>query len=249
MSTGTDSACQAESGDRLEDAPAGTEGGAGVSVLGTRRWLLVTLVIGSDAVCSDGYRGELLAVVVDPAARTVTHVVVEPKGRAGLARLVPLDLVDASPGQIRLRCTEAEFKKLEAAEETLAEFVPGYQVPVQLLAPGWRGSGGPTADGGTIPRTPEKETIDIVPPGEVEERRGDHVHATDGDIGHLHALRVDPETRQVTHVLVREGPVWARKDVAIPFDKVAGFDGGIRLTITKQQARDLPPADIDHSAG
>ena len=41
---------------------------------------------------SDGYRGEMLAVVVDPAARTVTHLVVEPHGRAGLARLVPLDL-------------------------------------------------------------------------------------------------------------------------------------------------------------
>ncbi len=164
---------------------------------------MITLVIGSDAVCSDGYRGEVLAAVIDPAARTVTHVVAEPKGRLGLARLVPLDLVDASPGQIRLRCTEAEFKSLEAAEETLAEFVPGYPVPVQLLPPGWRGAGGPTAEGGTIPRIPEKET----------------------------------------HVLLREGPMWDRKDVAIPFDKVTGFDNGIRLSITRQQVRDLPPAD------
>jgi sporulation protein YlmC with PRC-barrel domain len=211
--------------------------------------MLITLVLGSDAVCSDGYRGEILAVVVDPAARTVTHIVVEPKGRRGLARLVPLDLVDASPAQIRLRCTEAEFKNLEAAEETLAEFVPGYQVPVQLLPPGWRDAGGPAADGGAILRIPEKETIDIIPPGEVEERRGDHVHATDGDIGQVHAFRIDPGSRQVTHVLVREGPVWARKDVAIPFDEVAGFDDGIRLSITRQQVRDLPSADIDHPAG
>jgi len=109
---------------------------------------LVTLVIGSDAVCSDGYRGEVRAVVVDPAARTVTHVVVEPKGRLGLARLVPLDLVGTAPGQIRLRCTEAEFKSLAAAEETLAEFVPGYPVPVQLLPPGWRAAGGLTVEGG-----------------------------------------------------------------------------------------------------
>jgi hypothetical protein len=39
---------------------------------------VVTLTLGSDAVCSDGYRGEVLAVVIDPAARIVTHVVVEP---------------------------------------------------------------------------------------------------------------------------------------------------------------------------
>jgi len=209
---------------------------------------LVTLVIGTDAVCSDGYRGEVRAAVIDPAARVVTHVVVEPKGRAGLARLVPFDRVDATTDQIRLRCTEAEFASLEPAEETLAEFVPGYGVPVQLLPPGWRGAGDPTVEGGTIPRIPEMETVDIVPPGEVEEHRGDHVHATDGDIGQVYALRIDPGSRQVTHVLVREGHLWARKDVAVPFDKVAGFDDGIRLSLTRQQVQDLPPADTDPPA-
>ena len=113
---------------------------------------MTTLVIGSEAVCSDGYRGEVLALVVDPAARTVTHLVVEPHGRAGLARLVPLELADlaglagltdAGPGQIRLRCTEAEFMSLEPAEETLAEFVPGYPDPVQLLPPAGTARAGP----------------------------------------------------------------------------------------------------------
>ena len=213
---------------------------------------MITLVIGSDVVGGDGLRGEVLAVVVDPAARTVTHLAVEPEGRQGLARLVPLDLVDLAgtqPGLVRLGCTEAEFKNLPPAEETLAEFVPGYPDPVQLLPPGWRGAGGPAADGGAIPQIREQETIDVVPQGEVEEHRGEHVHATDGDIGHLRAVRIDPGSRQVTHVLIREGQVWDRKDVAIPAAQVAGFDDGIRLSITRQQVRDLPPADIDHSAG
>jgi sporulation protein YlmC with PRC-barrel domain len=210
---------------------------------------LLTLVIGTDAVCRDGYRGEVQGVVIDPAAGTVTHVVVEPKGRSGLARLVPLDLADVQPGQLALRCTETEFKDLAAAEETLAEFVPGYPVPVQLLPPGWRDAGGPTVAGGSIPRIPEQETIDIVPPGEVQERRGDHVHATDGDVGEVHALRLDPGSRQVTHVLLREGPVWARKEVAIPFGQVAGFDGGLQLSMTRQQVRDLPRVDVDQPGG
>ena len=207
---------------------------------------MTALVIGSEAVGSDGYRGEVLAVVVDPAARTVTHLVVEPRGREGLARLVPLDLADladtagAGPDPVRLRCTETEFMNLEPAEETLAEFVPGYPDPVQLLPPGWRGAGGGTADGGTILRIPEKETIDVVPPGEVEERRGDHVHATDGDIGGLRGLRIDPGSRRVTHVLVREGHVWGHHDVDIPAEMVAGFGDGIRLSVTRQQVRDLP---------
>ena len=208
---------------------------------------MTALVIGSEAVGSDGYRGEVLAVGVDPAARSVTHLVVEPRGREGLARLVPLDLADladtvgAGPDPVRLRCTETEFMNLEPAEETLAEFVPGYPDPVQLLPPGWRGTGGGTADGGTILRIPEKETIDVVPPGEVEERRGDHVHATDGDIGGLRGLRIDPGSRRVTHVLVREGHVWGHHDVDIPAEMVAGFGDGIRLSVTRQQVRDLPP--------
>jgi sporulation protein YlmC with PRC-barrel domain len=207
---------------------------------------VTALVIGSEAVGSDGYRGEVLAVVVDPAARTVTHLVVEPRGREGLARLVPLDLADladtvgAGSDPVRLRCTETEFMNLEPAEETLAEFVPGYPDPVQLLPPGWRGAGGGTADGGTILRIPEKETIDVVPPGEVEERRGEHVHATDGDIGGLRGLRIDPGSRRVTHVLVRDGHVWGHHDVDIPAEMVAGFGDGIRLSVTRQQVRDLP---------
>ena len=113
---------------------------------------MTTLVIGSDTVGSDGHRGEVLALVVDPAARTVTHLVVEPHGRAGLARLVPLDLADLAdsadsaderPGQIRLRCTEAEFMSLEAAEETLAEFVPGYRTRSSCFPPAGAVRAGP----------------------------------------------------------------------------------------------------------
>ncbi|HEX3713905.1 MAG TPA: hypothetical protein VHV09_14020 [Trebonia sp.] len=204
---------------------------------------MTTLVLGSEAECSDGYRGQVRAVVLDPAAGTVSHLVVEPDGRSGLARLVPLDLADAAPDGIRLRCTEAEFQGLAAAEETLAEFVLGYEVPVQLLPPGWRGTGGPAAEGGAIPRIPEKETVDVVPPGEVEERRGGHVHATDGDIGQLRALRLDPASRRVTDLLVRAGHWPARRDIAVPFSAVAGWDDGIRLSITRQQVHDLPPAD------
>ncbi|HEY6493912.1 MAG TPA: hypothetical protein VIZ43_11595 [Trebonia sp.] len=210
--------------------------------------MVETLVFGGEAVGRDGYSGQVKAVVLDPAAGAVTHLVVEPEGRSGLARLVPMDLVDVASGGARLRCTEAEFMGLEAAEETLAEFVLDQEVPVQLLPPGWRSAGGGlVAEGAAIPRIPEKETIDVVPPGEVEERGGGHVHASDGDIGQVVALRIDPVSRRVTHVLVREGHRWARKEVAIPFASVAGFGDGIRLSITRQQVRDLPPTDTGSS--
>lgn len=209
---------------------------------------MVTLVLGSEAVCSDGYRGKVLAVVLAPDEGAVTHLVVEPEGRSGLARLVPLDLAEVAPGGTVLRCTEAEFRALDPAEQTLAEFTLAYQVPVQLLPPGWRDAGGPVTEGGEIPRIPERETVDVIPPGEVEERRGMHVRATDGDVGPVRALRIDPTSHRVTHVLAREGHLLARKDVAIPFGSVTGFDAGLQLSLTRQQVRDLPPADADPEA-
>jgi hypothetical protein len=215
--------------------------------------LITLLRIGATTVGSDGYRGEVRAAVIDPVAAVVTHLVVEPEGRSGLARLVPLNLAEAeadtddydvraAPGKLRLRCTEAEFMNLAAAEETLAEFAVGQTVPVQLLPPGWRGTGEPVAEGGDILRIPERETVDVIPPGEVEEHGGDHVHATDGDIGQLRAFRIDPSSGRVTHVLLGEGHLWGRKEVSIPFDKITGFDHGIRLSLSKKQVQDLPGA-------
>jgi sporulation protein YlmC with PRC-barrel domain len=208
----------------------------------------MTLKIGSDVSCTDGAGGEVRRVVVDPAARKVTHLMVEPKGRQGLGRFVPLDLVDATTGEIRLRCTMAEFEKLGSGEET--EFVPGslgYNKggPAQVISdPDYPGAGDPVVDGNTVPGFSETETVDILPEGKVEVRRGDHVRATDGDIGQIHALRIDRDSYDVTSVLLQEGHhLWGHKEVAIPISAVAGLGDGIRLNLTKQQVEDLPPVD------
>jgi hypothetical protein len=61
-------------------------------------------IVSCPMVCCDG----MSRMTVDPAARTVTHLVIEPKHRRETHRLVPLHLVDttagdASPGHTRLR--------------------------------------------------------------------------------------------------------------------------------------------------
>ena len=206
--------------------------------------------IGADASCTDGVCGEVSRVVVDPVARAVTHLAVEPKGRQGLGRLVPLDLVDATTGEIRLRCTMAEFEKLDSAEET--QFVPGTRGyaaygPEQVLSWPYSTLGGcASVQGDTVTGVSQTVTYDTVPLGEVAVRRGEHVHATDGDIGQVQGLVIDPRNHHVTHVLLQEGHVWGRKEVAIPIGAVAGVDDGIRLNITKHEVQDLPPVDIDH---
>ena len=202
----------------------------------------VTLAIGAAAVCRDGFPGELKGLVVDPRARAVTHLVVEPEHAEGLARLVPFDHADAAAEPIRLDYTEAEFKDLTPAEETLAEFVPGYEVPVQLLpaGEGWRAADGPVADGETIPQIREMETIPLVPETEVEESRGAHVQATDGDVGEFHGLRVNPDDGAVLHVLLKRHP-WGHAELAVPIGKVSGFEAGVQLSITKHEVKDLAP--------
>lgn len=216
----------------------------------------MTLVIGSEArTADDKISGYVKSVVVDRGTRTVTHLVVEPQGREGLARLVRLDdHVDAQDGAIRLGYTEAEFKNLTAAEDALAEvFNSGL---VELVPEGWRPADDdePVVDGSQISparamfRGGEIDLVPVLLPAEEEEHRGDHVHATDGEIGQLRALRVDPGTHQVTHVhvLLREGPLRRHQDVAIPSGSVSGYADGIHLSMSRRQVMELARADIGH---
>jgi sporulation protein YlmC with PRC-barrel domain len=206
----------------------------------------IQFTIGSEAGCSDGPCGEISRVVVDPITRAVSHLVVEPKHRQGLGRLVPLDLVDVSTGEVNLRCTMAEFAQLDHAEET--QFLPAsgghadYPAGQVLTQPyyGLRD---------TIGDVPQPVTYDTIPLDEVEVRRGDQVHATDGPIGSVQGLVIDRQTHHVTHVLLQEGHLWGRKEVAIPIGAVTGIDAGIRLNLAKQEIQDLPPVGVDHPTG
>jgi hypothetical protein len=47
----------------------------------------------------------------------------------------------------------------------------------------------------------------------------------------------------VTHVLLAEGHLWGRKEVAIPASAVTKVENGIWLNLTKKQVEDLPAAD------
>ena len=211
----------------------------------------MTFWIGADASCTDGACGQVSRVIVNPVAREVTHLVVDPKHRHGPGRLVPVDLVDATTGQIRLRCTLAEFQALRPAEET--ESVPdldptghpGY-APDQVNWLTWRH----VARGPGEPDAPQEVTVDSVPSGEVDVRRGLTVCATDGEIGQVQGLVVEPGGHHVTHVLLQEGHLRGRKEVAIPIGAVTKIGTLlIHLSLTKHQVEALPPVDIDHPAG
>jgi sporulation protein YlmC with PRC-barrel domain len=212
--------------------------------------------IGAEVSCTDGVCGEVSRVVVDPVARAVTHLVVERKHGRELDRLVPLDLVDATTGEIRLRCTVAEFDELEAAEEThylpatdtYTGYGPGEVLawPYYRMSAGMGGMGGMGGIGLGMGAIPQAVTYSTVPLGEVDVRRGERVHASDGDIGRVQGLVIEPRDHHVTHVLLQEGHLWGRKEVAIPISAVTRVDDGIQLDITKQVVQDLPSVQVDH---
>jgi len=201
--------------------------------------------IGAVANCADGTCGDVTRVVIDPVAQAVTHIVVEPKHRQGLGRLVPVDLVgEVTYGQVQLSCTVAGFEQLAHAEET--QFLPGsgghadYTAGEALAQPYF----GLT---GVIGDVPQAVTYDTLPLDEVAIRRGEPVEASDGRIGVVRGLAVDPRNHGVTHVLLEGGHLWGRKQVAIPIGAVSKFDTGIRVELTKQQVGNLPPVEVGSS--
>ena len=214
-------------------------------------------IMGSEVACTDGVCGDLRRVVIDPVAREITHLVVEPKHRREAGHLVPIDLVTSAATEIQLRCTKSEFDSLEVADET--QFLSGgggqlgysqdnvHSLPYYGLATrdmGTRVSGlgtsvpGRNADAAAI-------NYDHVPLGEVEVRRGEHLYAGDEPVGRVQGLVINPSDHHVTHILLDEGHLWGKKRVAIPITAVKRVGAIIRLNLTKDEVQDLPPVDID----
>jgi hypothetical protein len=204
-------------------------GGEAEVIMGTTQFKL-----GSEANCTDGVCGVLVRILIDPRARKVTNLMVEPRGRVGLGRLVPLSLVDldrSTGGDLSLRCDIAEFEKLEPADAV------GLAPDMGMSFFGY--------GGGTIfPRAVAEE---IVPPGEKEVEEDERARVSDGEIGHLHGLLVDTHSYDVTALLFQVGHLWGHKVVAIPISAVVGFESDIPLSLSHQEVLDLPPFDADAS--
>jgi sporulation protein YlmC with PRC-barrel domain len=182
--------------------------------------------LGARASCPDGFCGVVSGTIVDPATQTVTHLVIEPENET-VARLVPLDLVEGTADDVRLRCPLDEFGRLDPAEKVLGDT--------------WSGAGDYSSRGLGQGRRRPLVVEQAVPLGETEVERHQSVHAVDGEIGQVEGFMVNPADDKVTYIVLREGHLWGRKQVAIPVSAVASIDDGIRLNITKQQVENLPP--------
>lgn len=209
--------------------------------------------IGSAVRCHTGPCGHLVCVVVDPVAERLTHLIVVARdGTAG--RLVPVELAHADQDGVRLDCTQEHFDQLEPSIATHFLLAPDAEQrygchegeivywPFYGLAPAGAAMGLTCLDPLASPRM---EIEDRVPAGQVRIRRGERVEASDGHIGHVRGLVVDPADEAVTHVLLDEGHLWGHKRVAIPVGAVTGIDAeGVSVRLTKHQIKDLPSVEV-----
>jgi sporulation protein YlmC with PRC-barrel domain len=207
---------------------------------------MTDFALGADVSCSDGPCGNISRLIVQPGTATVTHLVVDPKHR-GPGRLVPVGLADVAAGRVRLRCSKADFDKLDPAEQTEQLHSDSAGDPIFTS----QGYVPPNLTGLAIYDSARVSSHGTVPTGEVDVRRGEPVYTTDetnSEIGRIQGLVMDPGSHQVSHILLEEGHLWGRKDVAIPISAVTRIGDIVRLNISRQQVEDLPPVDIHHSA-
>jgi sporulation protein YlmC with PRC-barrel domain len=196
--------------------------------------------IGVDARCSDGVCGRVTQVVLDPIKERVTHLIVEPEHREGLGRLVPVESVEPRANHVDLRCTRDEFDRLPIAEDVRflqgIEGFMGYEPDDMLLWPYFGGNA-------SVP-----VVVDTLPVGEVAIERDADVNATDGGIGKVEGLVVDGSTHHVSHIVLKEGHLFGRKQIAVPIAAVQSVDdaGVVTLSMTKHEVDDLPPVDLPH---
>ena len=209
------------------------------------------LELGSRVDCTDEEFGELVDVVVDPATRRLTHLVVEPRRKDWVARLVPIDVVqtrDDARRAVELRMTVEEARRLPPVHHVA--FLRLGDLPVD--DPDW--------DVGikevlTFPYYTAYELepmppdfaveYDRIPKGDVEIRRASSIASADGHhLGQVDGFVVDRDD-QITHLVLERGHLWGRREVTIPIGAVATVEtDAIALSLTRDEVGALPAVRV-----
>ena len=193
--------------------------------------------------CTGGICGRSEFVLVNPVTDKVTHLVVQEDAFPNKEYLVPVDMVVATiANTIQLRCSQAELEKMDPflktryVEQKLADVYFEY-------GEGMNGMGSHYYMPYVTPDITVKVPVDVpqIPPGELAVRRGTRVSATDGQVGRVDEFVVNPDNGHITHLVMREGHLWGKKDVIIPVSAIGEtIEDTLFLKLDKQQTEALP---------
>ena len=193
--------------------------------------------VNAEVRCADGDCGKSTYVIINPVKEKITHLVVNNRSVLQEEHLVPIEFViESTPDTISLRCTKQELEEMPAFMET--EFIPSglaslHEDPYLL----W-----PYA-------VPESTIIPLehkhVPVGELALHRGAQIMARDGHIGKVDEFLLDPTSDEITHLIIREGGIWAPREVTIPVSAIERIEEKkIYLRLDKEEIRKLPAIPI-----
>lgn len=200
--------------------------------------------------CTDGDFGHITCLVINPINKKITHFVVSEPSLLGTQHIVPVSFITATTdNSITVNCDRATLSKQPDFIEY--EYEPGdadgsYYLPVMLTAYSDMSVPGP----GYIPLEHEQ-----IPIGELVIRRGMDVAAVTKNkegkktghvpIGNVDSLVADPVTGNITHLTLREGHLWGKRDVTIPVSAIAKITPiEVQLKLTKDEVETLPSVPV-----
>jgi sporulation protein YlmC with PRC-barrel domain len=193
--------------------------------------------INAGVKCEDGPCGQSTYVIIDPTEEQVTHLVVQEQEAPHTERLVPIELVlGTTPQGIRLRCNRDVLNSQDPfkIQEFVRSTVPHYQGDAFMAWPF------------AVPETrTELLEHESVPPGELVARRGMTVQATDGTVGEVDQFLVDPDNGCITHLVLRNGLLWNKKEIVLPISVIDHIEEGVvHLKLDKHSVQVLPDVPI-----
>ena len=192
--------------------------------------------------CTNGVCGRSVYVLINPVIDQVTHLVVREDLSPNTEYIVPVEVVSETiVDTIRLRCSKAKLKKMHPFIKTTF---------IKEKVPNNYGSGGGMYGMGSyyyMPYVTPDMTVQVpvehqqIPPGELAVSRGTRVEAKDGYIGHVDEFVVNPKNGHITHLVMREGHLWGKKDVIIPLSAMGDtHEDTVFLKLDKHQIESLP---------
>ncbi len=187
--------------------------------------------------CTDASCGKSTHVIADPDSGKLTHVVVKNKELPDSPdRLVSVENVaDTADDVIRLNCTRDKLADMPpfTTFHYVQKEIPHYSY----------------VTGEPLPAHPKDTWVDTVkeahiPAGELALARDMAVKSKESEkVGQVDGLIVDPDSGQITHLLLQKGHLWGKKDVALPVAAIDFVDADtVYLEIDKAAVKVLPVA-------
>jgi len=188
--------------------------------------------------CIDGPCGQTITMIVDRQTRKVTYLVVEDETLPykPYQRLVPIDQVaEATRDLIRLRCKRADVAEMTPFIEThyIKKTEQSYTV--------YQGGGGAPPDASEVGVSYSTFEEEKIPEGAVAIKPGTAVAATDGPVGVVGELVIDPESGAVTHFGLQTGGLKNKAEISLPLAAIERVEGDtVYLKLNKHAIAQLP---------